>query len=144
MSSATPLQLLHASPDAALLAGTCGLVLIALELNRPGRILPGSAGLLLVLFAIAILSQSPFEPWAVALVLVCFAILLANVWLRIAVWALVLTTAGLTVGLCYLLAPSAVRPIHPAVSIGCGLFLGTLLAVLSRIALRARRAKQVN
>ncbi len=51
-------RLSHLSPDAALLVLTLGLLLIYVELNRPGWIVSGAVGLLAVLFAVASLARA--------------------------------------------------------------------------------------
>ena len=55
-------EISHLSPDAAIVVLTMGVLLIYVELNRPGWILPGAAGLLATLFAGASLLRRMERP----------------------------------------------------------------------------------
>ncbi len=133
-----------ASPDAAVVLAAVGVCLIFLELNRPGSILPGAVGLLLVLLAVSALSRSAIQPWALVLLLGSAGALLLNVWYKVQLWLLVLATLTLTAGIRFLVPPMGARGVHTPVALACGVAVGALGAFLSRVALRARRAKRVN
>ncbi len=60
--------LAHLSPNVALLVLTLGVLLIYVELNRPGWVVPGAVGLMATLFAVASLARVEVNPGAVALV----------------------------------------------------------------------------
>ena len=47
------MRLAQLSPDAALGMLTVGILLVYVELNRPGVVVPGAVGLTAVLFAVA-------------------------------------------------------------------------------------------
>jgi membrane-bound ClpP family serine protease len=129
------------SPDAALLLLTLGIALIALELNRPGSILPGTAGLLLTLLAGAGLLHRHPRPAGLALTVAASGALLVPLRLPLPLWALAVTTLSLIAGL-LLLFPAGQQPsLRMSVAIGCGLFTGIGTTVLTRIARRARRNK---
>ena len=119
-------SLARLGPDAAVLLLTLGLLLVWLELNRPGWILPGALGLLFVLLATAaallLLDLLRPTPSAVALA---------------AILALVLGLLRLVV------APAPPR-VHLATAIACGLLLGGSTSVLTRIARRARANKALD
>lgn len=129
------------SPNAAILIFTVGIALIALELNRPGSILPGAAGMLLTLLAAA--SLWPRHPSGIAVVqiLVSMAVLLLQTR-RTLLWVLPLLA---TILLIYSIARLLPRASEPAVSLWIallsGLILGTGTTVLTRIARRARQNK---
>ncbi len=136
--------LLRASPDAAVMAGTLGIFLIFLELNRPGRILPGAFGLLLVLLAASALGGHGVELWPALLLLASTLVLLLNLVWRLPLWLLTVAVAGLCFGMRLLLRPGLDAQVHIPVAVCCGLVLGASGAFLSRVAVRARRAKRVN
>jgi membrane-bound serine protease (ClpP class) len=129
------------SPNAAVLILTVGLALIALELNRPGSILPGAVGLLLSLLAAASLAQHHPRSAPVVGFVASMALLLLQAKRQL-LWIL---PAGATILLIFSIAtllPSAVQPgISPSGAVLCGLFLGTGTTVLTRIARRARQNK---
>jgi membrane-bound serine protease (ClpP class) len=129
------------SPNIAVLLLTLGFALIALELNRPGLILPGAAGLLLALLSIASLLR--FHPSAEALLeIVASMALLLLQFRRTALWIVACSaTIVLTLGLVSLLPPTAGLEVSPWIAVPCGLFLGVGITVLTRIARRARQNK---
>lgn len=132
------------SPDAAVILGTLGICLGLFEFNRPGRILPGSLGLLLLLFACASLSAHAIRASAALLVFAAFAVLVLNAWRRIPAWALAPATLALIAGLKFLVPNRASVSVHTLTALVCGALLGSLTAVLTRIAYRARRSKALN
>lgn len=128
------------SPTAAILLLTVGLALIALELNRPGSILPGATGLLLTLLATASLAHLHPHPAVVVLLVLCLALLLLQLR-RSLHWILAAAaTLGLIFALLRLLPADQPQP-SPIVAILCGLILGAGTTVLTRIARRARLNK---
>jgi membrane-bound serine protease (ClpP class) len=133
--------LANLTPDAAVLLLTLGLTLIAVELNRPGSILPGALGLLLSLLAAAILLHHHPRLAALALLIASSAALLLQLRLRLPLWAVALSTLVLIAGLLRLF-PAAGRPrVHPAAAIPCCLFLAAGTTMLTRLAHRARQNK---
>ncbi|HLI77681.1 MAG TPA: hypothetical protein VKV02_12090 [Acidobacteriaceae bacterium] len=132
------------SPDAAVCLATAGLCLIALELNRPGLILPGSIGLLLVLFGMDALRHHPCRPWAACLVSISALLLALNWWKRLPLAVLIASPVAAILGVRFLLEPGQQAAVHTPVAIVCGAGFGLLGAALSRIAFRARRLKAVN
>jgi membrane-bound ClpP family serine protease len=129
------------SPNAAVLIFTVGVALIAVELNRPGSILPGAAGLLLTLLAAA--SLWPRHPNAEAFlqIILSMAVLLLQTR-RTLLWLLPLSATILLIySIARLLPPTAEPGISPWIAILCGLFLGAGTTVLTRIARRASQNK---
>lgn len=130
------------SPQAAVLLLTAGLICVAWELNRPGSILPGAVGTLCVLVGVAILSRFSLHLWAVLLLLAAIGFLGGNLVWALPMWLLGLAGLAMVAGLRLLLAtPPAIGWPEALV---CGALVSGGAAVLSRIAFRARRAKQVN
>lgn len=146
VSSPNHLEIMLAgiSADGCVLLGTLGLCLIFFELNRPGRIIPGALGLLLVLFCVSVASRWQLQWWAIALLGLAFLLLLSNLWWRLALWPLAMAVLSLGFGFRFLLRPSAAGEVHLTTAVVCSLLLGVLGAFLSRMALRARRAKAVD
>jgi membrane-bound serine protease (ClpP class) len=130
-------------PDAALSVLTFGLLLIYVELNRPGWIVPGAIGLLLALLSIASLLRLHLRWSGALLVLAAVAVLTLNLVRPIHVFIAILTTFALIVGFAYLTSGRADSHAHPATAIVCGLVLGAGTSVLTSIARRARVNKRV-
>lgn len=135
------MRVLEASPDAALFTLLAGILLLYLEANRPGRVLPGCLGLLLVLCSLHALAARPFQPWAAGAVFAAFVLTLASL-LRPTETAWALGGACLlALGLRKLLLPPARIHLSTALFFSAGLTLSTVW--LGRVAARARRNKQV-
>lgn len=131
-------------PNGAVLIATAGVLLIFLELNRPGLVLPGALGLLAVLFAAATISRNPLQGWALALIALASATLLSNVWLKVPRWLLATGALAMAVGLHFLLRASLTGEVTWPVACVSALLIGVPGSLLSRVALRARRAKAVH
>ena len=131
----------HLSPDAALVVLTVGLLLIYVELNRPGWIVPGAVGLIGVLFAVASLARMELNPGAVALVFTAIALLVLDL-LRRTQWIVALAaTLSLVLGFNHLVLGVGGIRIHTVTAVGCGMLLGVGTSILTRIARRARANK---
>ena len=132
-------SLAHLPPDVALVVLTVGLLLIYVELNRPGWIAPGAVGLIGALFAIASLARMGLNPGAVVLVCTAIALLMIDL-LRRTQWIVALAaTLALVLGFDHLV-PGA-GGIHTVTAVVCGLVLGVGTSILTRIARRARANK---
>ena len=133
--------LLHLSPDTALLLFTLGVALIYIELNRPGSIFPGAAGLLLALLAVGPLLHQQLSPFAALLILLGIALLVYG--LRRTTHVLIAPAAPLCLlfGFMRLIPNPPGERIHPAVALPCALLLGLGTFYLTRIARRARLNK---
>jgi membrane-bound serine protease (ClpP class) len=130
--------LAEVSPAAALVVFTVGLLLVYVELNRPGRVIPGAVGLLMTLLACARLGAA--HP--VALVLVATACALLAVELVRGTYGLVDVAAALALvlGFRQLVTP----PVGWMMCILCGVGLGGVTAALARVARRARANKRIH
>lgn len=134
----------HLSPDAAILVLTLGLLLIYVELNRPGWIITGAFGLLASLFAIASLLRLDLNHGA--MVLVCSAVLLLVLDLLRRTPPLVgaAATLALVLGFNHLvLGPGGLR-VHLLTAVAGGVILGGGTSILTRIARRARTNKALD
>jgi len=133
--------LIALTPNAGVLILTAGLALIALELNRPGSVLPGALGTLLSLLAVASLAQHHPRPEPVILFIASIALLLLQAR-RALPWIVPMSAAillSLSIGT---LLPRTAQPgISLRVALFCGLGLAAGTTVLTRIALRARQNK---
>ena len=129
-------------PNLAVLILIIGGLLIYLEFNTPGTIIPGALGTLLVLLALFSLNLLPVRYTAVMLVVAAFALLLLEA--KFASHG-VLASAGvlcLVFGLLTLVAgPIPELRVHPATAVAAGVAFGLITMFLVRIALRARRSK---
>ena len=127
-------HLAHLCSDVALLVLTLGLLLIYVELNRPGWIVSGAVGLLATLFAVASLARAGLNPAAVAL-------LGLGLRRRTPVVVDAAATLALALGFAHLVRGSGGVGIRTGMAIGCGVALGGCTSILTRIARRARTNK---
>jgi membrane-bound ClpP family serine protease len=130
-------SLAELSPATALGVFTVGILLIYMELNRPGRVIPGALGLLFVLLACARIGAANPRPVALVLVLTAAALLAAELVRATHMAVAVAATLALVLGFQELMVP----PVGWMACILCGLGLGTATAVLTRVARRARANK---
>jgi len=131
------------SPGAALGAFTLGLLLIYVELNRPGRVIPGAVGLLLTLLACARLGAAHPRPLALLLVATAGALLamelLHDTYRVVEAAAAIPLAAALALVLGFRLM--VMPPVGWMVCILCGVALGGVTVALARVARRARANK---
>jgi len=132
---------LHLTADSAVLVLTLGILLLYLEFNRPGRIVPGTIGLLATLLAVATLSKSGPGAKPILMVLGCLAVLGINLRVKIPPILLGAAVAAFTAGFYEL--PSA-GTYHALITIGCGLLLGAGTTVLTVIARHAHASKRLD
>jgi membrane-bound ClpP family serine protease len=134
-------HLAHLCSDVALLVLTLGLLLIYVELNRPGWIVSGAVGLLATLFAVASLARAGLNPAAIALVGTAVALLGLGLRRRTPVVVDAAATLALVLGFAHLVRGSGGVGIRTGMAIGCGVALGGCTSILTRIARRARTNK---
>ena len=128
------------TPDVAVLTLLAGILLVYFEANRPGRVLPGCLGTLLILVSGHSLAQHPVHPAGLALVAGGLGLTLAPIfhprYRLLAVAGGLLIAFGLFESL-----PSPAR-LTPFVA---GLFAAVFCSStvwLGQVALRARRNKR--
>jgi membrane-bound serine protease (ClpP class) len=138
------LSALHVSPDAALVLFTFGLLLIYVELNRPGAILPGTVGLTLALLSLASLLRLSLQ--ASGLVLLCTAavLLLFDLFRPSQLVVAIAATLALCLGFGHIVVGPGDARIHSLTAAACGIVIGATTSVLTRLARRARANKALD
>ena len=130
------------NPNIALLLLVGGALLIYLEFNTPGTIVPGALGTLMVLLAIFALNLLPIRFTAVALLLAGIALMVLEAKFgghgALAIAGIVCLTLGT---LTLVAAPIPELAVSPWVAIGVSAGFGGITAFLVRIAVKARRVK---
>jgi membrane-bound serine protease (ClpP class) len=132
------------NPNLAVLFLIAGCLLIYLEFNVPGTIVPGAIGTLLVCISLFSLNLLPVRYTAVMLIVGALALLVLEA--KFASHG-VLATVGtfcLVFGLLTLVdGPIPELQVHPATAIAAGAAFGLITVFLVRLAIRARRNKSV-
>jgi membrane-bound serine protease (ClpP class) len=130
------------NPNIALLFLVGGALLIYLEFNVPGTIVPGALGTLMVLLAIFGLNLLPINYTAVLLLMAALALLLLEAKIgghgALAIGGIICLTFGT---LTLVNAPVPELAVSPWVAIAVSAAFGSITFFLVRIALRARRMK---
>jgi len=130
------------NPNIALLLLVGGALLIYLEFNAPGTIVPGALGTLMVLLAIFGLNLLPIRYTAVLLLVAALVLLLLEAKFGghgvLAIAGILCLTFGT---LTLVAAPVPEMGISPAVAIGVSLGFGAITVLLVRLAVRSRRMK---
>ncbi len=130
------------NPNLAVLLLVFGALLIYVEFNTPGTIIPGALGTLLVLLALFALDLLPVHYTAVALVIGAFALIVLEVKLPshgvLALVGIVCLVFGL---LTLVQGPIPEMRVHLSIALSCGIGFGLITAFLIRIGLQARRNK---
>jgi len=130
------------NPNIALLLLVGGAMLIYLEFNTPGTIVPGALGTLMVLLGIFALDLLPIRFTAVMLLMAAFVLILLEAKFgghgALALTGIICLVFGT---LTLVAAPIPELRVHPWVAIGVGLGFGSITALLVRLAWRARRRK---
>ena len=132
------------SPDLDVLLLLCGGLLIYLEFNVPGTIVPGALGTLMVLLAIFGLNLLPIQHTAILLLFAALALMVLEAKFAshgilgaVGVVCLVFGLATLVNG------PTPDLRVHFGVAAGAGIGFGIITFGLAWIALKARRAKRL-
>jgi membrane-bound serine protease (ClpP class) len=129
-------------PNLAVVLFVIGALLIYLEFNVPGTIVPGSLGTLLVLLSLFALNLLPIEFTAVALLLGALVLLLLEVKFSshgvLALAGIVCLVFGL---LTLVNGPIPEMRVHLSTALATGIGFGLITVFLTTIAFRARRNK---
>lgn len=128
----------------ALVLFTLGVLLICVELNRPGAILPGALGLALALISVAALLRLDLSEAGVAMLATAATLLLLDLFRPTPVIVAAAATLALCLGFDQLIAGPGRLRIHTVAAVPCGLLLGAGTSWLTRIARRARANKAVD
>ena len=130
------------NPNIALLMLVGGALLIYLEFNTPGTIVPGALGTLMVLLAIFGLNLLPIRYTAVLLLVAALGLLVLEAKFgghgALAIAGIVCLTFGM---LTLVAAPVPEMGINPLIAIGVSAAFGVITVFLLRLAWRARRMK---
>lgn len=130
------------NPNIALLMLIGGALLIYLEFNTPGTIVPGALGTLLVLLAIFGLNLLPIRYTAVMLLIAAMVLFLLEAKFgghgALAIAGIVCLTFGM---LTLIAAPIPELAVNPWVAVGLSAAFGGITVFLVRLAVRARRMK---
>jgi len=130
------------NPNIALLMLVGGALLIYLEFNTPGTIVPGALGTLMVLLAIFGLDLLPIRYTAVLLLVAAIALLLLEAKFgghgALAIAGIVCLTFGT---LTLVAAPVPEMAVSPIVALSVSAAFGAITVFLVRLAVRARRMK---
>lgn len=130
------------NPNIALLLLVGGALLIYLEFNTPGTIVPGALGTLMVLLAIFGLNLLPIRYTAVMLLIGAIVLLVLEAKFgghgALAIAGIVCLTLGT---LTLVAAPIPELAVNPWVAISVSLAFGGITAFLVRLAVKARRMK---
>jgi len=119
-----------------------GMLLIYLEFNVPGTIIPGSVGTLFVVMALFALNLLPIHLAAVTILIAAFILLVLEAkFPSHGVLALVGSVALIFALLTLVDGPIPQQRVHPAMAIAVGLSFGLITSFLAVIAARARRNK---
>jgi membrane-bound serine protease (ClpP class) len=130
------------NPNVALLFLVGGALLIYLEFNSPGTIVPGTLGALMVLLAVFALNLLPIRYTAVLLLLAAMILLVLEAKVgghgALAVAGIVCLAFGM---LTLVAAPVPEMSVRPLVAISISLAFGAITVFLVRLAMRARKRK---
>jgi membrane-bound serine protease (ClpP class) len=130
------------NPNIALLFLVGGALLIYLEFNSPGTIVPGTLGTLMVLLAVFALNLLPIRYTAVLLLVAALVLLLLEAKFGghgvLAIAGIVCLTFGT---LTLVAAPVPEMGVNPFVALGVSAAFGGITVFLVRLAVRARRRK---
>jgi membrane-bound serine protease (ClpP class) len=131
-----------ANPDLAVLILVLGALLIYLEFNIPGTIVPGTVGTLFILLALFGLNLLPIHHTAVFLLLAGLSMFILEAKFPSHGVIAFAGTLSLVAGLATLVdGPIPEQRVHISTAIAAGLGFGSISFVLAWIALRARRSK---
>ena len=130
------------NPNIALLFLVAGALLIYLEFNSPGTIVPGALGTLMVLLAVFALNLLPIRYTAVLLLVAAIVLLVLEAKFgghgALAIAGIVCLTFGM---LTLVAAPVPEMGISPLVAISVSAAFGAITVFLVRLAVRARQRK---
>jgi len=130
------------NPNIALLMLVGGALLIYLEFNTPGTIVPGALGTLMVLLAVFGLDLLPIRYTAVLLLVAALGLLVLEAKVgghgALAIAGIVCLTFGM---LTLVAAPVPEMAVSPLVALSVSAAFGVITVFLLRLVIRARRTK---
>jgi membrane-bound serine protease (ClpP class) len=130
------------NPNLAVLVLVVGGLLIYLEFNTPGTIVPGTLGTIMVLLALFGLNLLPLRYTSVMLLIAAFALLILEAHFPSHGALATAGIASLVIGALTLVdGPIPELRVSLATALSAGLGFGLITVFLLRLALRARRSK---
>jgi membrane-bound serine protease (ClpP class) len=130
------------NPDVAVLLLVLGGLLIYLEFNVPGTVVPGSLGTLFVLLSLFGLNLLPIRHTAIVLLLAAVVMMVLEAKFGSHGVLALAGVVSLVFGLATLVdGPIPELRVHTATAVGAGLGFGAISFGLAWIALKARRGK---
>jgi membrane-bound serine protease (ClpP class) len=130
------------NPNIALMLLVGGALLIYLEFNTPGTIVPGALGALMVLLGVFALNLLPIRYTAVMLLVAAVILLVLEAKFGGHGALAIAGTASLVLGMMTLVAsPIPQLDVHPWLALSIGIAFGLITGFLLRLAVRARRQK---
>jgi len=118
-----------------------GVLLIYAEANRPGSIVPGCVGLLLVLAPLPALLTPSVRLASAGLLSAGFVVCVLQAWIPVPWMATIIGVAAMTAGIARFYDSS--RQPNPVAGFLLSGILGVTTSYLATVALRARRAKRL-
>ncbi len=132
-------------PNLAVLILMAGALLIYLEFNHPGTIVPGSLGTLLVVLALFSLNLLPVRYTSLALIAAALVLIVLEAKFPSHGVLAITGTAALILGTLTLVAgPIPQMRVQLATAVSVGLAFGLITTLLVRLAWRARQNKVLN
>ncbi len=129
-------------PNLAVILLIGGALLIYLEFNAPGTIVPGALGTLLVLLSLFALNLLPLEYTAVGFLIGALVLFVLDIKFATHGILGLVATGCLVFGLLTLVdGPIPEMRVHAGTALGAGIGFGAITIFLTTIALRARRNK---
>jgi membrane-bound serine protease (ClpP class) len=132
-----------ADPDFAVLLFIVGALLIYLEFNVPGTVVPGALGVLCILLALFAFNLLPISHTAVFLLFAALALILLEVKFSSHGLLALVGTLCLIFGLLTLVDGPPELRVHTSTALAAGLTFGAITFVLAWLGLKARRNKAV-
>jgi len=130
------------NPNIALMLLVGGALLIYLEFNTPGTIVPGALGALMVLLGVFALNLLPIRYTAVMLLVAAVILLVLEAKFGGHGALAIAGTLSLVLGMMTLVAsPIPQLDVHPWLALSIGIAFGLITVFLLRLAVRARRRK---
>ncbi len=130
------------NPDLAVLLLTLGALLVYLELNTPGSIIPGAAGVLLIMLSVYGFLRMPLRWEGVLLILLSAVLLATEAHFRqgalLACFSVVMLVAGLRL---LVRGPIPELEVDWSTALGTGVGFGGITAGLVLLGAKARRSK---
>jgi membrane-bound serine protease (ClpP class) len=132
-----------ADPDFAVLLFIIGALLVYLEFNVPGTIVPGALGVLFILLALFAFNLLPIRHTAVLLLIAAVALILLEVKFSSHGLLALAGTLSLIFGLLTLVDGPPELRVHTSTALAAGLTFGGITFVLAWLGLKARRNKSL-